>query len=314
MRHITQTIAGLTLTAVLVAIPTLPATMVARAASPAGASAAHHGAARTVRVVRTRPAPMSHTVATAQDDACFAVPTNPPGASAPQGGDTAKTEGTTVTVTSLPDATFVASVEGVTPDVLQQDLAAGQTLLQIAGNKYASAGDLATALLVNLKTKLGYAVTAGKLTSAQADAIYAQSHDAYTQLVVTPHPTFTSERRPEGDKGDAGANDTPASRRTAVGSDPSLPGATAVACVAGVTSDVLRQDLAAGQTVLQIAGSKYASADDLATALLVGVRTKLNYGVSGGQWTNDQANAIYARMHHQYVQLVVTPHPPLWPE
>src|SRR5260370_25597491 len=62
---------------------------------------------------------------------------------------------------------YIASVEGVTPAVLKHDLKQGETLLQIAGSKYASADDLATALLARLKTRLDTAVKNQRLTAGQ---------------------------------------------------------------------------------------------------------------------------------------------------
>src|SRR5260370_34298532 len=68
---------------------------------------------------------------------------------------------------------YIASVEGVSTTVLQQDLQAGQTLLQIAGSKYSSASDLATALVAPFKMKLDRVVAAGKLTADQESQQYA---------------------------------------------------------------------------------------------------------------------------------------------
>lgn len=86
--------------------------------------------------------------------------------------------------------TYVAAVVGVTPTVLQADLKAGQTLLQIAGSKYASADDLATALLAPVKTKLDKATSSNKLSATQATTLYTQVHNAVATLVVTPHPAL----------------------------------------------------------------------------------------------------------------------------
>jgi hypothetical protein len=86
----------------------------------------------------------------------------------------------------------VATVLGVTPAVLQQDLQAGQTLLQIAGSKYSSAQDLATALLVNLKTKLDHVVAAGNLTAGQENQIYQAALTSTETLVTTPHPDLAT--------------------------------------------------------------------------------------------------------------------------
>lgn len=85
---------------------------------------------------------------------------------------------------------YIASVLGVTPAVLQADLKAGQTLLQIAGSKYPSADALATALLAPIKTKLDQSASANKLSATQASTIYTKAHDAVAKLVVTPHPAL----------------------------------------------------------------------------------------------------------------------------
>jgi hypothetical protein len=83
---------------------------------------------------------------------------------------------------------YIASVEGVTPAVLKQDLKQGKTLLQIAGSKYASADALATALLAPLKTRLDTAVKNHRLTASQETTLYARLHTRVAKLVVTPHP------------------------------------------------------------------------------------------------------------------------------
>jgi hypothetical protein len=82
----------------------------------------------------------------------------------------------------------IASVEGVTPQVLRQDLQQGQTLLQIANGTYADANTLATALLAPVKTKLDAAVSAGKITAAREELAYTTLLARTTVLVVTPHP------------------------------------------------------------------------------------------------------------------------------
>lgn len=217
---------------------------------------------------------------------------------------------------SLPSATYVASVIGVTPSVLQQELAAGKTILQIAGAKYPSASDLATALLVNVKMKLDRAVAQGGMTREQETAIYNQMHDAYARLVVTPHPTLAPDYGASGSKSGVSSAAPEPTPGTAAHGMPALgqivlPDPTYVASVVGVTPTVLQRDLAAGKTVLQIAGGKYASANDLATALLANLKMKLDFGVSHGGLTRAQATAIYNQMHTAYARLVVTPHPPM---
>ncbi len=204
-----------------------------------------------------------------------------------------------------PDAATVAAVVGVTPQALQQGLANGQTILQAASGRFASADDLATALLANVKTKLDHAAAAGALTAAQEAAVYAQAHSAYVQLVTTPHPALRTD--------DVGAPDArKAAGASAVAKAVTvLPDVATVASVVGVTPQALQQDLAAGQTLVQIAGGRFASADDLATALLADAKAKLDHAVAAGALTSAQESAVYAQMHAAYVRLVSTPHPAL---
>lgn len=83
---------------------------------------------------------------------------------------------------------YIASVEGVTPADLKQGLKSGKTLLQIAGTKYRSAGDLTTALLAPVKARMDKAVTNKMLTAEMESTLYTYVHDWTAKLVVTPHP------------------------------------------------------------------------------------------------------------------------------
>jgi hypothetical protein len=82
----------------------------------------------------------------------------------------------------------VAAVEGVTPQVLRQDLKQGQTLLQIAGSKYSDANALATALLAPARARLDKAVSAKRMNAVQENLLYTSMLVRTTVLVVTPHP------------------------------------------------------------------------------------------------------------------------------
>lgn len=86
---------------------------------------------------------------------------------------------------------------------------------------------------------------------------------------------------------------------------------TYIASVEGVTPAVLVKDLKAGKTLLQIAGTKYTSANALATALLVKVDVKLNHAVAAGRFSKAQAKVLYARLHSRVAHLVTVPHPKL---
>jgi hypothetical protein len=185
----------------------------------------------------------------------------------------------------------IASIEGVSTVTLQQDLAAGLTLLQIAGSKYTSAQALATALLANVQAKLSRAPADSMPNATQ---LYAALLSAMETIVVTPHPQITSM-----------------AVKVADGKRGALFALDQVASVLGVSTTTLQQDLAAGQTLLQIAGSKYGSAQALATALLAPIKSKLDRAVADGKLTPAQESLQYTPLLNQAEILVVTPHPRL---
>jgi hypothetical protein len=112
------------------------------------------------------------------------------GASAKTGGPKAAPAGSPTTPFT---ADYIASVEGVSTATLNQDLQAGETLLQIAGSKYGSAADLAIALMAPVKQKLDLAAASGKVSTKDLNAQYAALLQATEALVVTPHPVLAVE-------------------------------------------------------------------------------------------------------------------------
>jgi predicted small secreted protein len=188
---------------------------------------------------------------------------------------------------------YIATIEGVSVTALQQDLQTGETLLQIAGGKYSTAQALATALLANVEAKLSRA-PAGSMPNATQ--IYAALLSAVETVVTTPHPRITTM-----------------AVKIVDGKDGPLFDLDQVASVLGVSTTTLQQDLAAGQTLLQIAGSKFSSAQALATALLANVKTKLDDAAAAGKLTAAQESQQYAALLSQAETLVTTPHPRLLP-
>jgi len=75
------------------------------------------------------------------------------------------------------------TVTGLTDQEIDAQLQAGQSLAQIAQAKGRTADDIIAAARTALTTQLQAAVTAGKLTQAQADARLAQFNTSATQLV-----------------------------------------------------------------------------------------------------------------------------------
>ena len=196
-----------------------------------------------------------------------------------------------------PIVAYIASVEGVTPTVLKQELKAGKTLLQIAGGKYSSAGDLATALLAPVKTRLDAAVKTKRLTAAQETAVYTPLRARMTQLVVTPHPL-----RSVG----AALKKATGGRASAVQSD--LVSIVARTC--GTTPAALQKAFqAGGKTPLQICQATKPSVtqNGLVSALVGGARTRLDAAAKALGLSPQQEGQILAQIRARLNTWVVTP-------
>jgi hypothetical protein len=195
---------------------------------------------------------------------------------------------------------YVASVEGVSSAVLHQDLQAGETLRQIAGSKYASADDLATALLSRFKTKMDRAVSNNRLTASQEDALYNRLHGRVAQLVTIPHPKlrmlFAHGKRAAGQHALA---IRPALLRTLVSTCNTTPAALKSAIRTG------------GQTPLAVcqATNPSVTQESLVTALTSAIQTRLDAAVSANAMTSQQESQILSQIQSRLNQWVTTTMP-----
>jgi hypothetical protein len=200
-------------------------------------------------------------------------------------------------------AAYVASVLGVTPAVLQTDLQAGQTLLQIAGSKYASADALATALLAPVKTKLDQAAGSNKLSATQASTLYTQAHAAVAKLVVTPHPALGVLF--------AGLRGTKAQRTGHVaGGQAGLVTTLTTACNTNATA-LKAAITAGGKSLLAIcqATNPSVTQSSLVSTLLASMKTKLDKAVAAKTMTATQESAALSKAQTYLTTLVTTPIP-----
>jgi hypothetical protein len=193
--------------------------------------------------------------------------------------------------------TYVASVVGVTPTVLQADLQAGQTLLQIAGSKYASADALATALLAPVKTQLDKAASSAKLSATQASTLYTQAHTAVAKLVVTPHPALglilAGSHRAGAQNGVRGKSGLLTTLVTACNTN-------ATALNAAITTG--------GKTLLAIcqATNPSVTQSSLVSALLAATKTKLDKAVAAKTITSTQESTLLTKEQAYLTTLVTT--------
>ena len=193
---------------------------------------------------------------------------------------------------------YVASVLGVTPAVLQADLKAGQTLLQIGAARFSSADALATALLAPVKAKLD-AATGNKLSATQASTLYAKVHAAVATLVVTPHPALGTIL--------AGARGV---RAHGAGASSGLLATLTTACNTNATA--LKAAVAVGgKSLLQICQvtNPSATANGLVSALLDAIKTRLDRAVTAKHITTAQETATLTRVQTYLTALVTTPIP-----
>lgn len=182
------------------------------------------------------------------------------------------------------DLAAAASYLGTTAADLLTQLQSGKTLAQIAnGTSGKSAAGLVAALVAHEKQELAHAVSAGRLTQAQADAISAGLEKRFTMVV--------NGVRPDGGPG-FGHHGPGRLLGTA-------------ASYLGVTTAALLADLQSGKTLAQIADATSGkSAAGLVAALVAQGKKELADAVTAGRLTQAQADAISADLQQRVTDLV----------
>jgi hypothetical protein len=204
---------------------------------------------------------------------------------------------------------YVASVEGVTPQVLRQDLQAGQTLLQIAQaahSQYASSAQtLATALLKPVKSRLDNAVSAHRITQAQENQRYAALLNRVTTLVTTAHPQQVL--------GQSNGHPAPSGGMAQGLGKIGLRAVLAPLAITCHTTPAALQTAirAGGKSLLAICQSTNSSIqkDDLVNALISLLKTRLDAAVKAGHLSSSQESQILAALPARLAALITTPLP-----
>jgi hypothetical protein len=206
------------------------------------------------------PANLQTAIGQARTDAGLPASGGFPGGAGERGGKRGSGE----------DLTAAATAIGIPADQLRTELN-GKSLAQVAQAHGKSATDVATALKNAAHTRIDQAVTAGKLTAAQA----ATEKTAVDQRIDQQ----VNQVEQPGGKGGAGG--------------PGGPGrggvdATAAATAIGIPADQLRTELQ-GKSLAQVAQAHGKSATDVATALKNAAHTRIDQAVTAGRLTADQA-------------------------
>ncbi len=187
------------------------------------------------------------------------------------------------------DLAAAATYLGVTQADLLTQLQAGKTLAQVAGaTSGKSAAALIDALVAAEKTELAAAVTAGRLTQAQADQITTglTAH-------VTAEVNGTEPAHGPGGPGGPG-----------FGHGPGGDELTAAATYLGVTEAALTTQLQAGKTFAQVADATSGkSAAGLIDALVAAEKVELAAAVTAGTITQAQSDQIATTLKARFTAL-----------
>ena len=182
---------------------------------------------------------------------------------------------------------YLASVEGVSVTLLQQDLQAGQTLLHIASTRYSSAAALATALLAPDKLKLDRAASGGTFTPAEANQQYSALLNATETLLVTPHPALAPDGGQKIGSAQSGFGNVKLTMITAAAANCDTTVDALLAAVQGGNTSILGACQATNPAVT-VAG--------LSTAIATAVKAQLDAAVSSGKLTASQESDFLASL------------------
>jgi len=193
------------------------------------------------------------------------------------------------------DFAAAASYLGISTDQLKTDLQSGKTLGQIAdATSGKSASGLIDALVTNAKTQIASAVSGGKLTQTQADAIEQNLQQLVTNVVNGTHPSFPGGpgKRPGFGFGFHGGFGFGADLSTA-------------ATYLGISTSDLTTQLKSGKTLGQIADATSGkSSSGLVDALVTAEKTKIAAAVTAGKLTQAQADKLTASLQQRVTDLV----------
>jgi hypothetical protein len=178
-------------------------------------------------------------------------------------------------------ASAIAGDLGISTSELRADLAAGQTLAQIAAANNQSLSGLEQTILTAVQGRLDQAVAAGKLTSGQESALLGRLGARIDRLVNVGHPALRLRL---------------ALRRMAL--------VRFAARYLGLTPKELRADLRSGTTLAQLAGQDGKTAAELEQAIESAVGTRLDKAVSAGLISAQREQTMLASLQTRLDTLV----------
>jgi hypothetical protein len=182
------------------------------------------------------------------------------------------------------DLTAAATAIGIPADQLRTEIN-GKSLAQVAQAHGKTAADVATALKNAAHTRIDQAVTAGRLTAAQAATEKTAVDQRIDQRVNEVKQAGQGGRGGPGGFGRGGFD--------------SAAAATAI----GIPADQLRTELQ-GKSLAQVAQAHGKTAADVATALKNAAHTRIDQAVTAGRLTADQATLQKTQVDQRIDQMV----------
>jgi uncharacterized protein (DUF433 family) len=174
----------------------------------------------------------------------------------------------------------VAGALEMTVDELHEALKDGQTIVDLAEAKGVALEDVADALVVAETERLQQAVEDGRLTQEEADEKIAQMEaNILEHLETGKFVGPVGPGMPGGPRGERFA-----------------PPLDVMADALGMTVDELRDALADGQTIAELAEAKGVALEDIAAALVAFHSEHLQQAVDNGLLTREEADAKLAEM------------------
>jgi uncharacterized protein (DUF433 family) len=174
---------------------------------------------------------------------------------------------------------IVAEVLGMTVDEVREAVAGGQTIAELAEAQGVPLQDVADALVAAEAERLQQAVEDGRLTQEEADERIARIEENIL------------ERLESGERGGPGGP------RGSRGSHLEV-----VAEVLGMTTDEVREAVAGGQTIAELAEAQGVPLQDVADALVAAKTERLQQAVEDGRLTQEEADERIARMEEDILE------------
>lgn len=170
-----------------------------------------------------------------------------------------------------PGPAAIAAYLGLTPAQLREQLGAGKSLAQIAVAQGKTVAGLEAAIVADVQAHLDRAVSNGRLSSAQETALLSRLKARLDDLVNHAFPADARARL-----------------------HPRL--GAAVTTYLGVTPAQLRAELRAGKSLAQIATAHGKSVAGLKSAIVAGVKARLDQAVTSKRLSAEREQAILDRL------------------